>query len=328
MSTPKGRWASTSVFRLTLVSLAAVIPLIIAAVLLFLVVYAWPAIKFNGLGFLLTKTWDLGNLYADPVEHHGVLAPIGATYGCLVFVAGTLASSFLALLVAVPVSLGIAIFLAEGVMPALKTPFAIVVEMLAVVPSVVYGLWGIIVLVPIVAHYIAPALATIFHFIPFFAAGGGSGFGLLASSLVLALMVIPVITITVYDSLTRIPKEAKEAAYALGTTKFEMVFFTMMPMVRPAIIGAVILGLGRALGETMAVLMVSGGALNYMPTTLMSPISTMASFILSQLDSAEQDQSGLAVQSLAEIAIVLFVITVLVNVVARLLVRSGSRGRG
>jgi phosphate transport system permease protein len=322
------RRRSKGPFRAVLIALAAVIPLIIVAVLLFLVVYAWPAIKFNGLGFLLTKTWNLGNLYADPVEKRGVLAPIGATYGCLVFVAGTLASSFIALLVAIPVSLGISIFLAEGVLPAFKTPFAIVVEMLAVVPSVVYGLWGIIVLVPIVAHYVAPGLAAVLGFIPFFRAGGGTGFGLLASSLVLALMVIPVITITVYDAMTRIPKEAKEAAYALGTTKFEMVFFTMLPMVRPAIIGAVILGLGRALGETMAVLMVSGGALNYMPKTLMTPISTMASFIVSQLDSAEQDESGLAVQSLAEIAIVLFVITVLVNMVARLLVRSGSGARG
>jgi phosphate transport system permease protein len=322
------RLGGTSPFRAALIVLAAVIPLIIVSVLLFLVVYAWPAIKFNGLGFLLTKTWDLGNLYADPVETRGVLAPVGATYGCLVFVAGTLASSFIALLVAVPISLGISIFLAEGVLPAFKTPFAIVVEMLAVVPSVVYGLWGIIVLVPIVAHYVAPALAAVFGWIPFFRAGGGTGFGLLASSLVLALMVIPVITITVYDAMTRIPKEAKEAAYALGTTKFEMVFFTVLPMVRPAIIGAVILGLGRALGETMAVLMVSGGALNYMPKTLMTPISTMASFIVSQLDSAEQDESGLAVQSLAEIAIVLFVITVLVNMVARLLVRSGSGARG
>jgi len=320
----KGRRRSTGPFRLTLIGLAGVIPVVIAAVFLFLVVYAWPAIQFNGIGFLLTKTWDLGNLYADPVEHHGVLAPIGATYGCLVFVAGTLASSFLALLVAVPVSLGISVFLAEGVKRQLRTPFAIVVELLAVVPSVVYGLWGIIVLVPIAAHIIAPVLAAVFPFIPFLAQAGGSGFGLLSSSLVLALMVIPVITITVYDALSRIPKEAKEAAYALGTTKFEMVFFTMLPMIRPAIIGAIILGLGRALGETMAVLMVSGGALNYMPTTLMSPISTMASFILSQLDSAEQDQSGLAVQSLAEIAIVLFVITVLVNIIARLLVRTGA----
>ncbi len=323
----KGRRGSSGAFRWALVGLAGIIPLVIAAILLFLVVYAWPAIRFNGINFLITKTWDLGNLYADPVERHGVLAPIGATYGCLVFVAGTLASSFLALLVAVPVSLGISIFLAEGVNRAFRTPFAIIVELLAVVPSVVYGLWGIIVLVPIVAHIISPVLAAVFPFIPFLAQGGGSGFGLLASSLVLALMVIPVITITVFDALTRIPKEAKEAAYALGTTKFEMVFFTMLPMIRPAIVGAVILGLGRALGETMAVLMVSGGALNYMPTTLMSPISTMASFILSQLDSAEQDQSGLAVQSLAEIAIVLFVITVLVNVVARLLVRSGSAAR-
>ncbi|GAB0116915.1 phosphate transport system permease protein PstC 1 [Acidisoma sp. 7E03] len=320
--------SNSGLFRMILFALAAVIPLVIAAVLLFLLVYAWPAIKFNGIGFLLTKTWDIGNLYADPVETHGVLAPVGATYGCLVFIAGTLLSSFIALLVAVPISLGISVFLAEGVKPVFRTPFAIVVELLAVVPSVVYGLWGIIVLVPLVAHIISPLLADVFPFIPFFALGGGSGFGLLSSSLVLALMVIPVITITVYDALTRIPKEAKEAAYALGTTKFEMVFFTMLPMIRPTIIGAVILGLGRALGETMAVLMVSGGALNYMPTTLMSPISTMASFIVSQLDSAEQDQTGLAVQSLAEIAIVLFVITIVVNVIARILVRSGAGARG
>ncbi len=326
---PKSRRRrTTGSFRIALIALAAVIPLVIVAVLLFLVVYAWPAIKFNGIGFLLTETWNLGNLYADPVEKKGILAPIGATYGCLVFVAGTLASSFLALLVAVPVSLGIAVFLAEGVTSRLKTPFAIVVEMLAVVPSVVYGLWGIIVLVPIVAHYISPALDAVLGFIPLFRAGGGTGVGLLSSALILELMVIPVITITVYDAMTRISKEAKEAAYALDTTKFEMVFFTVLPMVRPAIVGAVILGLGRALGETMAVLMVSGGALNYMPTTLMTPISTMASFIVSQLDSAEQDESGLAVQSLAEIAIVLFVITVIVNMIARLLVRSGSSARG
>ncbi len=328
VSRSTGRRGGVAPFRAGLVALAAVIPLVILAVLLFLVVYAWPAIKFNGIGFFLTKTWDLGNLYADPVQKNGVMVPIGATYGCLVFVAGTLASSFIALLIAVPVSLGISIFLAEGVVPSLKTPFAIVVEMLAVVPSVVYGLWGIIVLVPLVGHYIGPAIGSVLGFIPFFRAGAGSGFGLLSASLVLALMVIPVITITVYDAMTRIPKEAKEAAYALGTTKFEMVFFTVLPMVRPAIIGAVILGLGRALGETMAVLMVSGGALNYMPKSLMTPISTMASFIVSQLDSAEQDQSGLAVESLAEIAIVLFVITVVVNMVARILVRSGSSGRG
>jgi phosphate transport system permease protein len=315
-------------FRLGLVGVAAIIPLVIVAVLLFLLIYAWPAIRFNGFDFLFTKTWDLGNLYADPVMKRGVLAPIGAQYGVLVFVAGTLLSSGIALLVAVPISLGIAIFLSEGVGPKLRTPFAVMVEMLAVVPSVVYGLWGVTVLVPLVAHVFAPAIAAVLGFIPFVGAAGGSGFGLLAASLVLALMVIPIITITVFDALSRVPREAKEAAYALGTTKFEMVSNTMLPMIRSTIIGAIILGLGRALGETMAVLMVSGGALNYLPHSIMSPISTMAAFILSQLDSAEQDPSGLAVQSLAEIAIVLFAITVIVNVIARLLVRSGSARHG
>ncbi|HUZ62498.1 MAG TPA: phosphate ABC transporter permease subunit PstC [Acetobacteraceae bacterium] len=308
-------------FRLTLLGLTCLIPAALGAVLLFLALFSWPAIRFNGIGFLLSETWSLGNLYADPVKQGGMLVPIGASYGILVFLVGTLATSAIALLIAVPVSLGVAMFLAEGVSPRLRGGLALIVEMLAVVPSVVYGLWGVTVLVPLVAHVLAPALSDAIGFIPFFRVTSGSGFGLFAAALVLTLMVVPIITTTVLDALTRVPREAKEAAYALGTTRFEMVRKAMLPMVRPSIVGAVILGLGRALGETMAVLMVSGGALNYLPGTINSPVSTMASFIVSQLDSAEQDPTGMAVRSLAEIALVLFIITVVVNVIARLMVR-------
>ncbi len=308
-------------FRLTVAGANLMIPASLAAVVLFLLLYAWPAIRFNGLGFLFSLTWNLGNLYADPVTVHGMQVPLAAHYGILVFIVGTLASSFIALALAVPVSIGVALLLTEGVPAGLRMPLSLIVEMLAVVPSVVYGLWGVTILIPIVAHGIAPALGAVLGFLPFFDVASGSGFGLLSAAIVLALMVVPIITVTILDALARVPRETREAAFAIGATRFETVLFAMLPAVRPALIGGIILGLGRALGETMAVLMVSGGALNYLPATINTPISTMASFIVSQLDSAEQDPTGMAVRSLAEIALVLFAITVIVNVIARLLVR-------
>ncbi|MGH7119085.1 MAG: phosphate ABC transporter permease subunit PstC [Acetobacteraceae bacterium] len=319
-----------SPFRITLIALSTVIPGILTAVVLFLVVYAWPAIRFNGFGFLVQRTWSLGNLYANPVEVGGFQVLHGASYGILVFITGTLASSALALLIAIPVSLGVAIFLAEGVPERLRAGLSLIVELLAVVPSVVYGLWGVTILAPLIAHVVAPAFNDVLGFIPFFAGGSATGLGLLTAALVLALMVVPIITATIYSALRQVADEDKEAAYALGALKLEMAVGAMLPAIRSSIIGGVILGLGRALGETMAVLMVSGGAINYLPVTLMSPISTMAAFIVSQLDSAEQDPTGMAVRSLAEIALVLFVITVIVNAVARLITRGldvGAAGR-
>jgi phosphate transport system permease protein len=312
-------------FRMATTALSAVIPLVLLAILAFLALYSWPAIRFNGLGFLVTKTWSLGNLYASPVITRGVQAPRGAEYGILVFMVGTLLSSFLALLVAVPVALGVAIFLTDGAPPRLRPALSLIVEMLAVVPSVVYGLWGVAVLVPLVGSVIAPAISAVLGFIPFFRATVGSGFGLLACALVLALMVVPIIAATVHDALRRVPQTLREAAFAMGATQFEVIALAVLPMVRTTIIGAVILGLGRALGETMAVLMVSGGALNYLPNSLVSPISTMAAFIASQLDSALTDPTELAVRSLAQIALVLFIIAVIVNVIARLITRSAAR---
>ena len=310
--------------RILVALITSLIPLALVAILLFLTLYSWPAIKFNGVHFLFGKIWDLGNLYADPVMVNGTSVPPGANYGILVFITGTLSSSFIAVLIAVTVGLAVAMFLAEGIPAPFRPALSLIVELLASVPSVVYGLWGYVVLIPFVAHYLGPALAKVLGFIPFFAGPVGSGYGLLVASLVLAIMIVPIITATVYSGLIRVPREIKEASYALGATRFEMVRKVMLRAIRKSVIGAVILGLGRALGETMAVLMVSGGALNYLPKTIYSPVTTMAAFIVSQLDSALQDPTNMAVYSLAEIALVLLLIAVVVNIIARAL--TGGQG--
>ena len=304
-------------FRLSVLILSLFIPAALAAVVLFLVAYSGQAIIFNGLHFITGITWNLGDLYDNPVTVRGIQVPAGAEYGILAFVVGTLSSSAIAILIAVPLSAGTAIFLSEAVpelertarrtlpwLPPIRPALAMLVELVAVVPSVVFGLWGIAVLVPFIGHYISPT---------------GNGYGLLASSIVLALMITPIIASTLYDALCQVPKENRESAFALGATHFEVVTKAMMPMVRTTLMGGVVLALGRALGETMAVLMVSGGGINILPTSLFSPISTIASFIVSQLDSAESDPTNMSVRALSEIALVLFLITLAVNAGAKLL---------
>ncbi len=313
-------------FRHGLRTISALIPLALLAVFLFLTVYSWPAIRFNGFGFLFSQTWNLGNLYANPVHVRGMLVPPAAHYGIWVFIVGTLASSALALLLAVPVGVGVALYLVEYAPHRLSGAFAQITELLAMVPSVVYGLWGLEVLAPLTLKYLAPAIASAVPFLSFFSTPASSGFGLFTASLVLALMVLPVISSTLIEALRRVPRELRESCFALGATRAEVLRRALLPAVRTPLIGAVILALGRALGETMAVLMVSGGALNYLPHTLYSPITSMAAFIASQLDSALQDTSGMAVRSLAEIALVLLIIAVIVNVIARLLTRRVALG--
>jgi len=307
------------IFRSGLLAVSTLIPLSLLAIAVFLTVYSWPAIRFNGLHFLTTETWNLGNLYANPVDRGGFEVPIGATYGIWVFIVGTLASSAIALLLAVPVGIGVALFINEYAPHRVRGLFAQIVELLAMVPSVVYGLWGLEILAPLVLTHIAPALSRALGFMPFFSGPATSGYGLLTAGLVLAIMVLPVIASTLTEALKRVPLDLREACFGLGATRAEMLLKVAMPSVRTPLIGAIILALGRALGETMAVLMVSGGALNYLPDTIYSPITSMAAFIASQLDSALQDPSGMAVRSLAEIALVLLLIAVIVNVLARLL---------
>jgi phosphate transport system permease protein len=306
-------------FRTWLALVAGALPASLAAVVTFLALYAWPAIRFNGIKFAIGNTWNLGNLYADPVTIAGTPIQPGAHYGILFLIVGTLLSTLIALALAVPVGVGAAMFLAEAVDARLRVWISLFVELLAAIPSVVFGLWGYAVLIPFLAHHVFPLLAdTVGTVIPIFAGPPGSGYGLLTAGIVLSMMIVPLITATMRDALVAQPAGMREAALALGATRFETLFRVLLPNTNRVLIGASFLALGRALGETMAVLMVSGNALNYLPQNIYSPISTMAAFIVSQLDSALQDPTGMAVRSLAEIALILCVISITVNALARL----------
>jgi len=307
-------------FRTWIAIIAGALPGSLGAVILFLAIYAWPAIRLNGLQFAIHNTWNLGNLYADPVTTGGVPIQPGAHYGILFLIVGTLLSTLIALLLAVPVGVGAAIFLAEAVSGKLRLWISFFVELLAAIPSVVFGLWGYVVLIPFLAHYVFPFFAgTLGVVIPIFAGPTGSGYGLLTAGIVLSMMIVPLIAATLRDALVAQPAAMRESAMAIGATKFETVWRVVLPSTNKVLIGASFLALGRALGETMAVLMVSGNALNYLPQNVYAPISTMAAFIVSQLDSALQDPTEMAVRSLAEIALVLCLISIIVNALARLM---------
>ena len=289
------------------------------AVLAVMFVFAWPSILFNGWHFLWKIPWNTGNLYSGTfVVHNGIKAPQGAEYGMLVFLVGTVLTSLVALVVAVPVSLGVAIFLAEVAPARLAAVVGVLVELLAGVPSVVFGLWGVEVVAPLIGRGLEHFLARVLGFIPFFAGPVGSGVGLLSAGLVLAVMIIPIIAAVSRDVLARVPRDMKEQGLALGVTRWELVRTIILPYAKTGIIAAVVLGLGRAMGETMAVLMVSGSAVNILPHNIYSPVGTMAANIVALLDSAMTDPTGMAVHALAELALALFVITLVVNLLVPL----------
>ncbi len=306
-------------FRKLMAALASIVAIVLLILVGFLAIYAWPAIRFNGLHFLVKNNWSLGFLYSDPILRHGQQVMPGAHYGILFLIAGTLLSTAIAVLLAVPIGVGAALFLAEGV-PALLRPWlSFFIELLAAIPSVVYGLWGLVVVIPFLGHHVFPAMQKWLGFIPFFRGPAGSGYGLLTSGLVLTLMIVPLITATLRDALVSQQSHLRDAALALGASRYEALWTVQLPGVRRVLIGSSILATGRALGETMAVLMVSGNALNVMPNNIYTTISTMASFIVSQLDSALTDPTGMAVKSLAEVALVLCLISIVVNSLARVL---------
>jgi phosphate transport system permease protein len=313
-------------FKTGLAVAAGALPASLVLIILFLTIYAWPAILFNGFQFVTSNTWNLGNLYSDPVMVNGVQISPGAHYGILFLIVGTLLSTIIALLIAVPVGVGAAVFLAEAVPGRLRLALSFFVELLAAVPSVVFGLWGYVVVIPFLGHYLFPFMISVLGFLPFFGGPPGSGYGLLTSGVVLSLMIVPLIVATLRDALVSQPAEAREAVTALGATKFEVVWKVLLPSQSRVLIGASILALGRALGETMAVLMVSGNALNYLPGNIYTPISTMAAFIVSQLDSALQDPTDMAVKSLAEIALILSLISLIINFLARILLSFEKQG--
>ena len=277
---------------------ALIVVAILINILIILFIQAWPAIRGTGASFFVSSTWD----------------PVKNAYGALPAIYGTLVSSLLALLIAVPISLGAAIFLVELSPAWIRTPASFLIEMLAAIPSVIVGLWGLFVLVPVVRNPIESWLGTHLGNLPFFT-GPPFGFGFLAAAIILAIMIIPIITAMSRDVLRAVPSAQREAMLALGATRWETINKAVLPYGRSGLVGAVMLGLGRALGETMAVTMVIGNGYR-LPLSLFSPATTVASKLASDFG----ESSGLSLSSLIELALILFVITLAVNVVARLLV--------
>jgi len=286
-------------FRILTAVFAGLILLTLAGMALQMTRASALSIRHFGLGFITSTHWD----------------PVRDLYGALPFIYGTIVSSLVALAVAVPVALGAAIFLSELAPAWVRRPVGFVIELLAAIPSVVYGLWGIFVLAPWLRESVQPALNTVFGWTPFFA-GPPRGYGLLAGGLILAIMILPTIASVSRDVMQAVPPVLREGALALGATRWEMVRLSVLPFARSGIVGAVILGLGRALGETMAVTMVIGNRAE-ISASLNAPSYTMASVIANEYTEATGD---LYLSALSEIGLLLFLVTLLLNVVARLLV--------
>jgi phosphate transport system permease protein len=287
-------------------TVAAGFVVLVAAVAGALVVESMPAIHKFGWSFVVGTNWD----------------PVVESFGALPFIYGTLVSSLLALVIAVPLGIGAAIFLAELSPFALRGPVAFLIELLAAIPSVVYGLWGIFVLAPLLRTWVQPFLGTTLGFLPFFQ-GPPYGVGMLAAGIILAIMVVPFIATVSREVLLAVPRTQREAALALGATRWETTRVAVLRYARSGLVGAVLLGLGRALGETMAVTMVIGNRPE-IAASLFAPGYTMASVLANEFTEATSD---VYLAALVEIGLVLFVLTVIVNALARLLVWSVAGAR-
>jgi phosphate transport system permease protein len=252
-----------------------------------------------GLGFVTSREWN----------------PVRDQYGALPFIFGTVVSSLLALCISVPISLGIAIYLSELAHAKLRTPMGFLVELLAAVPSVVYGLWGIFALAPWLRGTVEPFLARTLGFLPLFQ-GPHQGFGMLAGGIILAIMITPTISSVSREVLRAVPHALREGAIGLGATRWEVVRVAVLPYAKSGLVGAIILGLGRALGETMAITMVIGNR-SEIAFSLFAPSYTMASVIANEFTEATGE---LYLSALAEVGLLLFFVTVTLNVLARLLV--------
>ena len=293
------------IFRIALTAAALVIPVLLLFLGLELFQGSQLAIHKFGFSFLTTSTWD----------------PVAEQFGALPLIFGTLLSSAIALLIAVPLSLGVAIFLTEFCPKALRQPVAFMVELLAAIPSVVYGLWGIFVLMPVLRKVVFPFLRDTLGFLPFFK-GPIYGPSMLAASIILAIMVMPYVMAVSREVLLAVPGSQREAALALGATRWEAVRTAVLPYARTGILGAVVLGLGRALGETMAVTMLIGNR-HELSASLFAPGYTMAAAIANEFSEAATDMHFSA---LAFVALTLFLMTLLVNAAARLMIWQTGKG--
>jgi len=275
--------------------------IIVLAFLLFRELFIGSGLSRNtfGISFLTTSTWN----------------PVNEIFGALPFIFGTLVSSFLALLIAVPFSLGIAIYLSELAPEKLKTPLSFIIELLSAIPSVIIGLWGIFILAPFIRDYLAPPLSTYLGFLPLFQ-GPMYGLSMFTGGVILAIMIIPITSSISREAILTVPTHQREGALALGATGWETTRIAVLPYARSGIFGAVILGFGRAIGETMAVTMVIGNS-PMISASLFAPSYTMASVIANEFVEAT---SKLYISSLIEMGFLLLLVSVMINIAARVLV--------
>jgi len=297
-------WAAKGAAWLTL--------LLLVGILLSLFAGAWPAISKYGLGFLTSTTWD----------------PVKNEYGGLVMIYGTLATSLIALVIAVPVSFGIALFLTELSPSWLKRPLGTAIELLAAVPSIVYGMWGLLVFGPILATYVQQPLQNAFGSVPYLGAlvsGPPVGIGILSAGIILAIMIIPFIASVMRDVFDVTPVMLKESAYALGSTTWEVVFKVVLPYTKAGVVGGIMLGLGRALGETMAITFVIGNFNQLDSLSLFQAANSITSALANEFAEAAE---GLHRAALIYLGLVLFFITFVVLALSKLMLAQLRKGEG
>lgn len=297
-------WGDTIFHYLTIGCSASVLA-VVALILFELTTRSELSIKQFGLSFFIGRDWD----------------PVSGSFGALTFIYGTIASSVIALVIAVPLSVSVGVFITEMCPRWLRSPLSFLVELLAAIPSVIYGLWGIFVLAPLLRTIVEPWCIKYLGWTGLFE-GAPYGIGMLAAGVILAIMVVPIIASITREVLNAVPQSQREAVLSLGATRWEMVRMGVLRNARAGILGAIILGLGRALGETMAVTMVIGNT-PQISKSLLAPGYTMASVIANEFSEAT---GNLYLSALIEIGLALFLITVVVNIIARLLVWSVTRG--
>jgi phosphate transport system permease protein len=307
LSRRRGRLTGDAVFRYACAACAAWVLVVLAGMVIRTTWAAWPAFREGGIDFVIGRTWQ----------------PSAGEFGALPFIFGTLVTSLIALVIAVPVSILIALFLTDVVPRRLRTPLTYVVDLLAAVPSVVYGLWGVFVLVPFMGDHVWQPLSDHLGFIPIFA-DYSSPRNFMTAGLILAIMILPIISAICREVFATVPAAEREAALALGATRWEMLRTAVLPRSRAGVTGAVMLGFGRAVGETIAVAYVIGGT-PQITQHLFQPGWTIASVIAGQFNEAASNPQFAA--GLVGLGVILFAITLLINIAARLIIWRGARVR-
>ena len=285
---------------------------LLLAILTSLTISAWPAIAKYGLGFLTSTAWD----------------PVQEEFGGLVMIYGTLATSFIALLIAVPVSFGIALFLTELSPAWLKRPLGTAIELLAAIPSIVYGMWGLLVFGPVLATYVQQPLQAAFTGVPYlgtFVSGPPVGIGILSAGIILAIMIIPFISAVMRDVFEVTPPMLKESAYGLGATTWEVVYKIVLPFTKTGVIGGIMLGLGRAIGETMAVTFFIGNFNQLESLSLFQAANSITSALANEFAEAGE---GLHQAALMYLGLVLFFITFVILSLSKMLLAQLRKGEG